>query len=122
IWLREAGGTIYNDAFSYEVTAKTRGENDSLLVAILNSKGQGNGFDLEVLEEKGTTGLHPKVVMAGKIPTITTHGGTGNYTIDVIYTKYAGSFTNLSKTNSMIEQKADVITSRVANISSNRPN
>src|SRR5699024_4868244 len=72
--------------------------------------------------EKGTTGSHPRIYFSGSSPAITKWTTTTKSEVQVIYTKYAGSFTNLSKTNSMIEQKVDSITSRVANISSNRPN
>src|SRR5699024_3849227 len=40
-------------------------------------------------------------------------GTTDKYKMQVVYTKYAGSFTNLSKTSSMIEQKAEEINSEV---------
>lgn len=121
-FLREANGSLFDDAYSYEITAHTSSVSDSLVVAILNSKGKGKGWDLEILEEKGTTGSHPRIYFSGSSPAITKWTTTTKSEVQVIYTKYAGSFTNLSKTNSMIEQKADVITSRVANISSNRPN
>src|SRR5699024_181674 len=81
----------------------------------------GKGWDMETLEEKGTTGSHPRIYFSGSYPAITKWTTTAKSEVQVIYTKYAGSFTNLSKTNSMIEQKADVITSRVANISSYGP-
>src|SRR5699024_11784183 len=118
----EAGGGSFDDAFSYEITGRTSSISDSLVVAVLNSKGKGNGWDLEILEEKGTTGSHPRIYMSGSYPAVTKWTTTTKSEVQVIYTKYAGSFTNLSKTNSMIEQKADEINARVANISSNRPN
>ena len=121
-FLREANGSVFDDAFSYEVTAHTPSVSDSLLVTVLNSKGKGKGWDVETLEEKGTTGSHPRIYFSGSYPAVTKWSTTTKSEVQVVYTKYAGSFTNLSKTNSMIEQKADVITSRVANIASNRPN
>lgn len=114
--LKEANGSDFDDAFSYEVTARSQALNDSLGVYILNSKGKGNGWELETLEEKGTTGKHPNLKLHNGLPVIGTKNSSTTEKVDVIYTKYAGSFTNLSKTNSMIEQKADEINSRVSNL------
>src|SRR5699024_2906915 len=114
--LKEAGGGSFDDAFSYEITGRTSSISDSLVVAVLNSKGKGNGWDLEILEEKGTTGSHPRIYMSGSYPAVTKWTTTTKSEVQVIYTKYAGSFTNLSKTNSMIEQKADEINARVSNL------
>src|SRR5699024_1814639 len=114
--LKEANGSDFDDAFSYEVTARSQALNDSLGVYILNSKGKGNGWELETLEEKGTTGKHPSVKLHNGLPVIGTKNSSTTEKVDVIYTKYAGSFTNLSKTNSMIEQKADQINARVSNL------
>lgn len=121
-FLKEANGSLFDDAYSYEITAHSVILDGSLTVAVLNSKGKGKGWDLEMLEEKGTTGSHPRIYFSGAYPAITKWGTGAKSEVQVIYTKYAGSFTNLSKTNSMIEQKSDSIISRVANISSNRPN
>lgn len=107
--LKEANGSNFDDAFSYEVTARSQAIDDSLGVYILNSKGKGKGWELETLEEKGTTGKHPNLKLHNGLPVIGTKNSSTTDVVDVIYTKYAGSFTNLSKTNSMIEQKADEI-------------
>ena len=111
--LKEANGSNFDDAFSYEVTARSQALSDSLGVYILNSQGKGKGWELETLEEKGTTGKHPSVKLHNGIPVIGTKNSSTTDVVDVIYTKYAGSFTNLSKTSSMIEQKADEINSEV---------
>lgn len=111
--IREANGSVFDDAYSYEVTAHSVILDGSLLVAVLDSKGKGKGWNLEILEEKGTTGSHPRIYFSGDYPAITKWGTGTKSEVQVVYTKYAGSFTNLSKTNSMIEQKADEITSRV---------
>src|SRR5699024_6464867 len=107
--LKEANGSDFDDAFSYEVTARSQAIDDSLGVYVLNSKGKGKGWELETLEEKGTTGKHPSLKLHNGLPVIGTKNSSTTDVVDVIYTKYAGSFTNLSKTNSMIEQKADEI-------------
>ena len=112
-FLREPSGSLFDDAFSYEVTGHTSSIAGSLVVAILNSKGKGKGWDLEILEEKGTTGSHPRIYMSGSYPAVTKWTTAAKSEIQIIYTKYAGSFTNLSKTSSMIEQKADEINSEV---------
>lgn len=112
-FLREANGSLFDDAYSYEVTAHSVILDGSLLVAVLNSKGKGKGWDLEILEEKGTTGSHPRVYFSGSYPAITKWSTGAKSEVQVIYTKYAGSFTNLSKTSSMIEQKAEEINSEV---------
>src|SRR5699024_412022 len=38
-FLREANGSVFDDAFSYEITAHTPSVSDSLVVVVLNSKG-----------------------------------------------------------------------------------
>lgn len=119
VWksLREAGGSLVSDTFSYEVTARRTTNSDTLFVAVFNSRGTGNGWDREILERKGSTSWHPEIYnTAGGDIRIRLYGGSTAYEVEVVYTKYAGAFTNLSKTNSMIEQKADEINSRVSNL------
>ncbi|EMV3069517.1 hypothetical protein AACG64_000197 [Staphylococcus pseudintermedius] len=105
-------GSIFDDKYSYEVTARTR--NNAITTsatAIFTSKGVGRGFDLTILDEKGTNGIHPKFELKGnKTPAINTYGYfNAPVTIDVIYTKYLGTETNIQKVNSKIEQAADSI-------------
>lgn len=113
--LREAGGSAVSDTFSYEVTARRTTNSNTLFVAVFNSRGTGNGWDREILEQKGSTSWHPEVYnTAGGDIRVRLYGGSTAYEVEVVYTKYAGSFTNLSKTSSMIEQKADEINSEVS--------
>src|SRR5699024_12626699 len=65
-YLREANGSLFDDAYSYEITAHTPSVSNSLVVAVLNSKGKGKGWDMETLEEKGTTGSHPRIYLDRK--------------------------------------------------------
>ena len=112
--LREAGGSLVSDTFSYEVTARRTTNSDTLFVAVFNSRGTGKGWDREILEQKGSTSWHPEIYStAGGDIRVRLYGGSTAYEVEVVYTKYAGSFTNLSKTSSMIEQKADEINSEV---------
>lgn len=112
--LREVSGSTFSDAFSYEVAVRRATSDASLFVAVFNSKGLGKGWDREILEQKGSTSWHPEVYnTAGGDIRLRTYGTPDKYKMQVVYTKYAGSFTNLSKTSSMIEQKADEINSEV---------
>ena len=113
--LKEANGSSFNDGFSYEVTVRRKTNDDTLFVGIFNSRGKGKGWDREILEQKGSTSWHPEVynTAGGDIRLRTYGSGSTKYAMEVVYTKYAGSFTNLSKTSSMIEQKADEINSEV---------
>lgn len=113
--LKEANGSSFNDGFSYEVTVRRKTNDDTLFVGIFNSRGKGNGWDREILEQKGSTSWHPEVynTSSGDVRLRTYGSGSTKYAMEVVYTKYAGSFTNLSKTSSMIEQKADEINSEV---------
>lgn len=113
VFLREPSGSQFDDAFSYEVTAHTPSLESSLAIVVLNSKGKGKGWDMTTLEEKGVTGRHPRIYFSSGKPAIKSWGDTTKNVVEVVYTKYAGSFTNLSKTSSMIEQKADEINSEV---------
>lgn len=108
--LREVSGSTFDDAFSYEVTARRATSDETLFVAVFNSRGRGKGWEREILERKGSTSWHPEVYnTAGGDIRIRTYGTPDKYKMQVVYTKYAGAFTNLSKTNSMIEQRADEI-------------
>src|SRR5699024_3844262 len=88
-FLREANGSLFDDAYSYEITAHTPSVSNSLVVAVLNSKGKGKGWDMETLEEKGTTGSHPRIYFSGSSPAITKWTTTTKSEVQVIYTKYA---------------------------------
>ncbi|HEC2240684.1 TPA: hypothetical protein R1960_000817 [Staphylococcus delphini] len=105
-------GSAFDDKYSYEVTARTRNNSTATsTTAIFTSKGVGRGFELTILDEKGTTGIHPKFELKNNsIPAINTYGNYSSTTIiDVIYTKYLGTETNIQKVNSKIEQAADSI-------------
>ena len=112
--LKEAGGSAVSDTFSYEVTARRTSNSNTLFVAVFNSRGTGKGWDREILEQKGSTSWHPEIYStSGGDIRVRLYGGSTAYEVEVVYTKYAGSFTNLSKTSSMIEQKAEEINSEV---------
>ena len=113
--LKEAGGSAVSDTFSYEVTARRTSNSNTLFVAVFNSRGTGKGWDREILEQKGSTSWHPEIYnTSGGDIRVRLYGGSTAYEVEVVYTKYAGSFTNLSKTSSMIEQKAEEINSEVS--------
>ena len=113
--LKEVNGSTFNDGFSYEVTARRTTNSDTLFVAIFNSRGKGNGWDRQILEQKGQTSWHPEVYnTAGGDIRIRTYGsGDTKYGMEVVYTKYAGAFTSIGSAYSKIEQKADEINSEV---------
>ena len=110
--LLEYNGVEFNDNYSYEVVAKTRYDGyETLAVATYISKGKGKGFDLTIIDEKGTTGAHPLFGIANNKPNITLYSSmVTQYTVDVIYTKYMGSASNIQRTNSQIKQVSDNIT------------
>lgn len=113
--LKEVNGSKFNDGFSYEVTARRTTNSDTLFVAIFNSKGKGNGWDRQILEQKGQTSWHPEVynTTGGDIRIRTYGSGDVKYSMEVVYTKYAGAFTSIGSAYSKIEQTANSITSRV---------
>ncbi|WP_239704833.1 carbohydrate binding domain-containing protein [Mammaliicoccus sp. E-M24] len=110
--LLEYNGVEFNDNYSYEVVAKTRYNGyETLAVATYISKGKGKGFELTIIDEKGTTGAHPLFGIANNKPNITLYSSMATqYTVDVIYTKYMGSASNIERTNSQIKQVSDNIT------------
>lgn len=114
--LREVYGTQFSDNYSYEVVAKTKNvAEETLSVALFTSKGVGKGFDLTILDEKGTVGRHPAFELKNnRNPAIKTYQVQSSpVDIDVIYTKYLGTETNLQRVNSKIEQAADTISLEV---------
>ena len=110
--LLEYNGIEFNDNYSYEVVAKARYDGyDTLAVATFISKGKGKGFELTIIDQKGTTGVHPLFELVNKKPSISVYSSmVTEYTIDVIYTKYLGSASNIERTNSQIKQMSDNIT------------
>lgn len=120
--LREIQGNQFSDNYSYEVAAKTKSNTvETLAIALFTSKGVGKGFDLTVLDEKGTNGIHPAFELKNnKYPAIKTYQPQSSSTeIEVIYTKYLGTETNIQRTNSKIEQLADNITLEVKEVKEN---
>lgn len=120
VQLREVGGSLYNDAFTYEVTIQTDGMEDSLAVGVLSSKGKNKGWDLQILERKGSTGKHPNLYLynSGKNVAVKPYEDNDTNpttTFNIIYTKYAGTFSNVNWTKSHIEQTASDITLSVDN-------
>ena len=107
--LTEADGSLMNDAFSYEIAAQRTGDDSSLYAAVFSSLGKGNGWEKTELEVKGQTGSHPELYTAGGNIRLRTMGTSSMQGMEVIYTKYVGSFTNVSRVNSQIEQRADSI-------------
>lgn len=110
--LLEYNGIEFNDNYSYEVVAKARYDGyDTLAVATFISKGKGKGFELTIINQKGTTGVHPLFELVNGKPSISVYSNmVTEYTIDVIYTKYLGSASNIERTNSQIKQMSDNIT------------
>lgn len=110
--LLEYNGIEFNDNYSYEVVAKARYDGyDTLAVATFISKGKGKGFELTIIDQKGTTGVHPLFELVNNKPSISVYSNmVTEYTIDVIYTKYLGSASNIERTNSQIKQMSDNIT------------
>ncbi|QSN68394.1 hypothetical protein JTZ62_04355 [Mammaliicoccus sciuri] len=110
--LLEYNGIEFNDNYSYEVVAKARYDGyDTLAVATFISKGKGKGFELTIIDQKGTTGVHPLFELVNNKPSISVYSNmVTEYTIDVIYTKYLGSASNIERTNSQIKQVSDNIT------------
>src|SRR5699024_11695456 len=102
-------------SFSYDITARRKTNDDTLFVAVFNSRGRGNGWDRVILEQKGTTGSHPEVYNYARGIRIRTYSGSTLYAMQVVYQKYAGSFTNLDWANSQIKQTKDEINLRVTN-------
>ncbi|MEB6232624.1 synaptonemal complex protein 1 [Mammaliicoccus sciuri] len=110
--LLEYNGIEFNDNYSYEVVAKTRYDGyDTLAVATFISKGKDKGFELTIIDQKGITGVHPLFELVNNKPSISVYSNMATeYTIDVIYTKYLGSASNIERTNSQIKQMSDNIT------------
>lgn len=110
--LLEYNGIEFNDNYSYEVVAKARYDGyDTLAVATFISKGKGKGFELTIINQKGTTGVHPLFELVNGKPSISVYSNmVTEYIIDVIYTKYLGSASNIERTNSQIKQMSDNIT------------
>src|SRR5699024_6402916 len=102
----------------YEVVAKTRYDGyDTLAVATFISKGKGKGFELTIIDQKGTTGAHPLFELVNNKPSIRLYSNmVTEYVVDVIYTKYLGSASNIERTNSQIKQMSDNITLQVDRI------
>ncbi|MBF0793430.1 hypothetical protein [Mammaliicoccus lentus] len=116
--LLEYNGIEFNDNYSYEVVAKARYDGyDTLAVATFISKGKGKGFELTIIDQKGTTGAHPLFELVNNKPSISLYSNmVTEYVVDVIYTKYLGSASNIERTNSQIKQMSDNITLQVDRI------
>lgn len=116
--LLEYNGIAFNDNYSYEVVAKNATLTaENVTIATFISKGNGKGFELTEIDSKGTATNHPKFTLEKNKPAITLHGNTtSNQKVDVIYTKYLGSASNIERTNSQIKQMSDNITLQVDKI------
>ncbi len=110
--LAEYNSIAFNDNYSYEVVAKNSTlSSENVAVATFISKGKDKGFELTEIENKGTATNHPRFVLNNGKPAITLYGTTSsNQNVDVIYTKYLGSASNIERTNSQIKQVSDNIT------------
>lgn len=110
--LAEYNSIAFSDNYSYEVVAKNSTlSSENVAVATFISKGKGKGFELTEIENKGTATNHPRFVLSNGKPSITLYGTTtSNQNVDVIYTKYLGSTSNIERTNSQIKQMSDNIT------------
>lgn len=119
--LREVNGNEFNDNYSYEVTAKTRSNTTVTgATALFTSKGTGKGFNLTIIDEKGTNTVHPLFELneRGK-PTINLYQSYSRTAdIDVIYTKYLGTTTNYERLDSKIDQTSNNITLEVKELAS----
>lgn len=116
--LLEYNGIAFNDNYSYEVVAKNATLTaENVTIATFISKGNGKGFELTEIDSKGTATNHPKFTLEKNKPSITLHGDTtSEQKVDVIYTKYLGSASNIERTNSQIKQMSDNITLQVDRI------
>lgn len=113
--LVEVDGSFFDDAYSYDLSAKTVGTNTDSLIVSLISRGAGKGWDMSTREDDGTSAFRPNIyTITGGVRVRTAGTVTSRYSIDVAYTKYAGVGTGLSWTNSKITQTADEINSEVS--------
>ena len=113
--LAEVDGSLFDDAYSYDLSAKTVGTNTESLIVSLISRGSGKGWDMSTREDDGTSAFRPNIyTITGGVRVRTAGTVTSRYSIDVAYTKYAGVGTGLSWTNSKITQTADEINSEVS--------
>ena len=107
--LTEADGSLMDDAFSYEIAVQRKGDDSSLYAAVFSSLGKGKGWEKTELEVKGQTGTHPELYAEDGNIRLRTMGGTSTQDMEVIYTKYIGSFTNMKRVSSQIKQESDNI-------------
>lgn len=119
--LREVNGSEFNDNYSYEVTAKSKSNTTVTgATALFTSNGVGRGFNLTVLDEKGTNTVHPlfEINNQGK-PSINIYQSySREVEVDVIYTKYLGTSTTYERLNSKIEQTSNNISLEVKEFAS----
>lgn len=114
--LVEVDGSLFDDAYSYDLSAKTVGTNTDSLIVSLISRGSGKGWDMSTREDDGTSAFRPNIytISSNGVRIRTAGTVSSRYSIDVAYTKYAGVGTGLSWTNSKITQTADEINSEVS--------
>ncbi|MGG3234914.1 phage tail spike protein [Priestia flexa] len=91
--LKDAYGANLNDAYSYELQARTTGTGtETTSICYLVSKGDGAGWDLFIEYEMGNNSNHPKVLLNNGTPSVTLYNHTTVYTVEVKIVAYRGRY------------------------------
>lgn len=101
----EVDGSKLDDAFSYDITAKTVGTNTDTLMISLISRGSGNGWDKVTRSDNGTSNFRPDIytIASGGVRVRTAGTVSSSYSVDISYIKYTGTETSLDWANAKIE-------------------
>ncbi|WLR49597.1 interleukin-like EMT inducer domain-containing protein (plasmid) [Halobacillus litoralis] len=122
-FLQHPDGSALDDAYTYEVTARTKGTStESTAIATFQSKGDGNGWDLIHIYRMGTSSNHPRFYLSNGKPAISTWH-TSYYYVEVSHSRKRGRKSASkavednakSYTEGWSEQNADVTGNNTAN-------
>lgn len=91
--LKDVNGNNLNDAYSYEVQARTTGTGtESTAIGYLLSKGDGAGWNLSIDYEMGSSSNHPKISINNGVPSISLYNHTTLYNVEVKLVAYRGRY------------------------------
>ena len=102
--LVEYDGSPLNDSYTYEVTGRTTPTGtETTSICYFVSKGDGNGWDLNVQYEMGKSSNHPKFFIdSNGRPSVTLYDHTSFYNVEVKTTKTRGRQVPSQITNDQI--------------------
>ncbi|MFD2628779.1 phage tail spike protein [Oceanobacillus kapialis] len=108
-YLLHPDGSNFNDAYTYEVQARTTGTgSETTAIALFKSKGDGNGFDLIHVYQMGTSSNHPRFYMYNNQPMISTWHSSF-YNVEVTARRYRGRNSPSNAAGENAEGYADTV-------------